>query len=88
LRGHLNNDHLDALLGPLGGVISENSSEVRDEAQLHLESCESCQETVRAQKRAMDQLAFLKVNEPELPGPDCPDEEVWVEIAAGNEPAD
>jgi CHAT domain-containing protein/tetratricopeptide (TPR) repeat protein len=85
LESHLNDDQIEALLRLASSGKEElvAAQVVRQDAQAHLKTCESCKSRVRSQERAMELLALLKLNAPRGPGPLCPPDDVWFEVAAG-----
>lgn len=56
-----------------------------DPALQHLKICESCRARVMSLEVAMERLAKLKTNASGMPTPQCPPEQVWLELAAGIE---
>jgi len=93
LEPHLDADQIDVLLRSAWGLNAETLSEpdpfelsglgLHEDAHAHLMRCESCQERVLEQKKAMERLALLRPNAPVARSPECPPEDVWMEVAAG-----
>ena len=85
MEPHLNDDQIEELLQP-ALASSEESTFVRgvqEDARKHLQICESCQARVREQSQTMGRLALIKSIDPEAPGPECPPDDVWLEVLAG-----
>jgi CHAT domain-containing protein len=85
LEPHLDDDQIEELLRnptgedrPLG-----DGSEIDEHAHSHLQTCTQCQAKLLEGRRAMDRLELLRADEASSPGPQCPPDEVWTEIAAG-----
>lgn len=85
MDAHLNESQIEALLQPElepdRGVLFD--AESYQEAKAHLDACDSCRERFRLQESAMERLVHIKSNTPNARGPQCPPDEVWIEIAAG-----
>ena len=83
---HIDAEELDALV-PLfpktGQELNRLSPNAVREARQHLESCEACTRKVSEYRRLMNRLSHTVVSEASLPGPDCPRDVDWHEVAAG-----
>jgi CHAT domain-containing protein len=53
------------------------------EAQQHLDGCEHCQSVARHYANVDSALARLRAGQGSVRKPDCPEETVWMELAAG-----
>lgn len=85
MEPHLNRDEIDALLSPAWDLKAESHSDggTLDIAHAHLIACETCLRRVLERKEAMERLALLKPNAPVSQSPECPPDDVWMEVAAG-----
>lgn len=90
METHLTDDNIEELLhdglrreqGPRTGP------EVDNDLLNHLQSCEICRSKVEAQETVMQRLGLLESRSPDESGPECPPDEVWLEVAAGVSGAD
>jgi CHAT domain-containing protein len=85
LEEHLNEDRIDDFLrlASRGKEQSIVAGTGQAETLAHLNTCETCRSRVQAQERAMDQLALLHLKTSEVSGPNCPPDDVWIEVASG-----
>lgn len=84
---HLNTNQIEALLqsGRKADTGANDNGKMERAARTHLESCEECRQRLSLQEWAMERLAFLKSSAPDARGPQCPPDDVWIEITAGVE---
>lgn len=87
---HLNDTQIEQY-ARTGSAVASESDGNRPQIEAHLEDCASCRERVLASVRMRFSLAgdFSVKVPPNLdpPDPDCPDEDVLRNFAAGNNPA-
>ena len=82
---HLNSDQIDELLQSTADTEKDQaaSRKHQEDARTHLRDCPSCQSRMRAHQQGMERLAGLKSSAVSTPGPQCPPDDVWIEVAAG-----
>jgi CHAT domain-containing protein/tetratricopeptide (TPR) repeat protein len=85
LETHLSDDNIEELLrdGPSGEQGLGIGQEVRNDLLIHLHFCEICRSKVKAQETSMQRLGLLGHTAPDKPGPECPSDGVWLELAGG-----
>jgi len=83
---HIDVQELDALVPSLsktGEGLSRLSPDDVREAELHLEACEACTQKVLEYRRLVKRLSNGVVSVAAPPGPGCPQDVDWHEVAAG-----
>jgi tetratricopeptide (TPR) repeat protein len=87
LDQHLDADEIEALIsaGVLGVASPRDSSGALRECERHLEACQAGLRTVQMHRSAQDRISGLAAAK-SARGPDCLDERMWLNVAAGLEP--
>jgi CHAT domain-containing protein/cytochrome c-type biogenesis protein CcmH/NrfG len=85
LKIHLNSDQIDELLRHTADNQPAQTADRKhqEDAHTHLRDCPSCQSRMRAHQQGMERLAGLKSSAVSTPSPQCPRDDVWIEVAAG-----
>jgi CHAT domain-containing protein/tetratricopeptide (TPR) repeat protein len=85
LDSHLNAEQIEELLRSAHGNEDRSLEErARDERLSgHLQGCTQCQSRLIEERVAMDRLARIAASGDAPPGPQCPSDDAWMEIAAG-----
>ena len=84
---HLSSSQIDELLQLAMSQVKEGAVDRFDEnVQIHLKTCESCQEMVRAEREAMRRFAQLEIDTAEERSGECPPDDTWLQIAVGVAP--
>ncbi len=87
MEPHLSSSQIDELLQLAMGQVEEGAVDrVDDNVQIHLKTCPSCQEMVRAEREAMRRFAQLEMEVAEERGDECPPDSTWLQIAVGVAP--
>lgn len=82
---HLTDDQFEAILSNTEAVDGEPNGELESISAIrsHLAECEDCRTRMKAHQAAMIALAELRLDLPDAVGPECPPEEVWIEVSIG-----
>lgn len=85
MDAHLSDDQIELLFQKNWSSKPESHFDpgIEEDAQNHLNNCNSCRARVQEQESAMQRLALLQPPATGRPGSQCPPEDVWVVIAAG-----
>lgn len=81
-QAHLTKDEIHQLLLSDTGSKDRTSAKQRRALELHVSSCELCGSLVEIHRAELSRLAGLTVNRAAIRGELCPDEDVWMEMAA------
>lgn len=85
MKLHLNSDQIDELLRHTADNEPAQTADRKhqEDVRTHLRDCLSCQSRMRAHQQGRERLAGLKSSAVSTPSPQCPPDDVWIEVAAG-----
>lgn len=79
---HLTNDEIQEFLS-FGEATRESLAADQQELERHLAGCEQCRNLLELHRVQQNRLGLLRAHTNVPPGPRCPEETVWVKLAAG-----